>query len=331
MNAVRYDVSLKTDWDRFIDNAKNASFLFERDYMDYHKDRFKDASLMIYEGSSLVMVLPANQRTSNVVGSHDGLTYGGFVFEPEIKLPVALRAMSTALAHYEAEGVDTVELKVIPRFYNTKPSDEVDYAMFLCDADLYRRDTAFVVDQKSRIEYSGNYRREANKARKRDDSVQEESQIEKFWQNVLVPNLGARFGVKPVHSLAEIVQLQSCFPDAIKCYTVSDAEGELLCGTIFYLHGDVAHAQYISSTDEGRKTGALNLLFIELMDSLLVDYRFFDFGIANENQGRVLNHGLMAWKERMGGRTVVHDFYRVKANRWKSIQDVAEDNVKGIL
>lgn len=324
MKSKQYDPSLRSTWDNFVDHAKNASFLFKRDYMDYHRERFKDASVMVYEGDSLVMVLPANQRTSNVVGSHDGLTYGGFVLAPDIKLPVALLAIATALEHYESHSVDTLDLKVIPRTYNTRPSDEVDYATFLCGADLYRRDTAFVVDQASRIKYSGNYRREAQKARNAGYIIQEEPQLETFWHKVLEPNLDARFGVKPVHSLSEISLLQSRFPEAIKCYSVRDAMGELLCGTIFYLHGAVAHAQYISSTDQGRKTGALNFLFIELMDSILAAYRYFDFGIANESQGRVLNHGLMGWKERMGGRAVSHDFYRIQTSQSNRIREVLD-------
>jgi len=96
-----------------------------------------------------------------------------------------------------------------------------------------------------------------------------------------------------------------------------------LCGSIFYLYGNVAHSQYIASSDLGRKSGALNLLFIELLDRVLSAYKIFDFGIANENQGRVLNAGLASWKERMGGRTVVHDFYRIQTNRWKTIENVS--------
>ena len=86
------------------------------------------------------------------------------------------------------------------------------------------------------------------------------------------------------------------------------------------MSANVAHSQYISSSDAGRSNGALNLLFIDLMDGILVDYRFFDYGTANENHGKALNLGLLAWKERMGGRTVVHDFYRVDTSQAHLIQ-----------
>lgn len=322
--VVKYRADLKEEWDRFIDNSKNSSFLLKRDYMEYHADRFEDASLMVYDGGTLILLLPANQKNESIVSSHAGLTYGGFVLGREVKLPVVLSAIAQVLDFYHQNGIDTLELKVIPRFFQSLASDEVDYAMFLCGGELYRRDTALVVDQTARIKYSGNYRREANRARKNGFTVQEEIDFKPFWEEVLRPNLNARFGVEPVHSLKEIETLQSRFPDSIKCYTTRNEDGGIECGSIFYLSANVAHSQYISSSDAGRRNGALNLLFIDLMDEVLSNYRFFDYGTANENQGKALNLGLLAWKERMGGRTVVHDFYRVDTSSGELIRSVSE-------
>ncbi len=315
LEFVKYRADLKEEWDRFVESSKNSSFLLKRDYMEYHADRFEDASVMVYDGGSLVMVLPANQRSETIVSSHDGLTYGGFVLDREIKLPVVLPAIAGVLDFYNRNGVASLEVKVIPRFFNTVSSDEVDYAMFVCGAELYRRDTALVVDQAARIQYSGNYRREANRARKEGLTVQEEAELEPFWNEVLRPNLSLRFGVEPVHTLEEMETLKSRFPENIKCYSVRDRDGVIQCGSVFYLSKEIAHSQYISSSDAGRRNGALNLLFIDLMDEVLCGHRFFDYGTANDNQGRKLNLGLLAWKERMGGRTVVHDFYRVDTSK----------------
>ena len=58
-------------WNAFIGQAKNATFLFHRDFMEYHKDRFEDYSLMIFDNEKLVAVLPAN-KVGDVVFSHQG-------------------------------------------------------------------------------------------------------------------------------------------------------------------------------------------------------------------------------------------------------------------
>ena len=72
-SVKQYQESDYTNWNSFIGQAKNATFLFHRDFMEYHKDRFEDFSLMIFEGEKLVAVLPAN-RVGDIVFSHQGLT-----------------------------------------------------------------------------------------------------------------------------------------------------------------------------------------------------------------------------------------------------------------
>ena len=38
---------------------------------------------------------------------------------------------------------------------------------------------------------------------------------------------------------------------------------------------------------------------------------YFDFGISVEDGGRYLNSGLIAYKERLGGRAIVYDTYTI--------------------
>ena len=73
-----YTPERKKEWNIFIENAKNSTFLFDRNYMDYHADRFQDFSLMIYRKNKLYALLPANKK-NDVLYSHQGLTYGGLI------------------------------------------------------------------------------------------------------------------------------------------------------------------------------------------------------------------------------------------------------------
>ncbi|SDE80971.1 hypothetical protein, partial [Sporomusa acidovorans] len=67
--------------------------------------------------------------------------------------------------------------------------------------------------------------------------------------------------------------------------------------------------QYLANSEEGRSTGALDLVIHYLVTEVYKDKIYFDFGISNEKQGRFLNTGLIAQKEGFGARAVVHDFY----------------------
>lgn len=49
------------EWNAFIAGSKQGTFLLDRGYMDYHRDRFDDFSLMVYFKSKLFALLPANR------------------------------------------------------------------------------------------------------------------------------------------------------------------------------------------------------------------------------------------------------------------------------
>ena len=75
-----YHTSYKSVWDEFVRNSRNGTYLFLRDYMDYHADKFKDNSLMFYKKNKLIALLPAH-IIEDVFSSHSGLTYGGFIVD----------------------------------------------------------------------------------------------------------------------------------------------------------------------------------------------------------------------------------------------------------
>lgn len=54
MKIEIYKSGLKAEWDGFVRNSKNGTFLFYRDFIEYHGDRFGDYSLMFYDGGSLL-------------------------------------------------------------------------------------------------------------------------------------------------------------------------------------------------------------------------------------------------------------------------------------
>jgi len=43
-------------WDNFVSEAKNSSFLFYRNFMEYHQDRFEDHSLLLFKKEKLLVL-----------------------------------------------------------------------------------------------------------------------------------------------------------------------------------------------------------------------------------------------------------------------------------
>jgi hypothetical protein len=317
LRVERYKQSRKKEWNEFVEKANNATFLFNRGFMDYHSDRFEDYSLMVFIKDKVVACLPANIINNNEVCSHQGLTYGAFIMEKELKLPIQIEIVKSVLEHYHRAGIEVIKYKAFPRFYNLQQTDEVDYCLFRVGAQLYRKDLAIAIDREQQMKYSSSYTRQSKSAIKAGYRVEKSSDFLSFWKNVLIPNLLDRFGVEPVHSIEEIEQLVSKFPENIELLVSRNKSGNIVAGTVFFISENVTHCQYISATQEGRNSGALNLLYTTSIDEHFLDKRYFDFGIANEDNGRSLNDGLLAWKERMGGRGYSHDFYEIETGNYE--------------
>ena len=52
-------------------------------------------------------------------------------------------------------------------------------------------------------------------------------------------------------------------------------------------------------------------MFKELIEADFLSQKYFDFGIANEQEGKALNMGLTEWKESFGATTSCHFFYEL--------------------
>ncbi|HAA11316.1 MAG TPA: GNAT family N-acetyltransferase [Cytophagales bacterium] len=321
VTVKRYSSPLAKAWNSFLPEAKNATFLFHRDFMEYHTDRFEDHSLTLWEGEHLVGLLPANQ-VENQVHSHQGLSYGGLVVKGDAKFPLIHACMQAALAFLHAEGIESLHYKKPPRFYHIQGSDEVDQLFYWLEAKLTRRDTALAIPLAEPLPYQTRRQRAITQAKKKNVVVEEAHGLVGFWEKVLTSNLQARHGVDPVHTAEEIMQLKRKFPKEIRQFNAYLGV-DLVAGTTIFETPTVAHAQYIGSTPAGRESGALDALFHKLLTQVYPQKQFFDFGIVNEEAGQKMNRGLLDWKEGFGGRAFAHDFYRIETanhpkldNRW---------------
>ena len=105
--------------------------------------------------------------------------------------------------------------------------------------------------------------------------------------------------------------MKSLFPNDIRLF-VAKADDRIVAGTLVYETSQVAHAQYIAASKEGRAVGALDGLFCYLINEVFAEKKYFDFGISTEQGGRYLNEGLAFQKEGFGARAVVYDTYLIK-------------------
>jgi hypothetical protein len=163
---------------------------------------------------------------------------------------------------------------------------------------------------QARLPFQERRRRKIKLAEHSALRVERSQNFEGFW-GILEDNLQAAHRTKPVHSLEEIRVLHSRFPQAIRLHVCLE-DDSILAGVVIYDTPMVAHAQYIASTARGRQVGALDLLISHLVENEYSHRTYFDLGISNENEGNVLNVGLVEQKEGFGARAISHQFFEMQ-------------------
>ena len=302
-----YTSQHKQVWNEMIARSRNGVFLFFRDYMEYHSDRFQDASLLFFDEHSLLAVLPANRNGDQVV-SHGGLTFGGVISSRNLGASTMLELFDTLREWLRAQGVRSLLYKPVPHIYHRMPAEEDLYALFRSGARLVRRDLSSTLDMISRPPMQ--HGRQSQLKRGKRTFVVRESRDFGAFMDLVSSGLTAKYNVAPTHTKEEIELLAARFPQNIHLHGAY--RGEHLCaGVLVYENTNVAHVQYIAGEDDAKREGALECIFDDLLERRYATIRYFDWGISTEQAGRWLNPGLVQNKESYGARSVVYDLYEL--------------------
>jgi hypothetical protein len=303
----KYNASYYNQWNEFIMNSKNGTFLFNRDFMEYHNDRFTDFSLLFFEGSKLIAVLPAN-ITGNEVHSHQGLTYGGLILKKSIGAEKVEALLNELLLYLKSNNIKLLKIKDIISIYHKEPSFELAYLLLKKGADIYRRDMNLAIDYSKPPALSKSKLKHFRKVSALGLEMKKDNNFETFWDNVLIPRLEEKHNVKPVHTREEIRLLHSHFPENIVQYNAY-IDDKIVAGITLFNFGNVVKSQYGATTEAGEKYRALDFLFINLIREFEGNADFFDMGNVNEQEGKVYNKGLLKQKEELGCSVYPHEYY----------------------
>jgi hypothetical protein len=303
-----YEPKYEACWDEFVRQSKNGVFIFHRNYLEYHADRFSDYSLLFFQDAQLVALMPAN-RVDDTVVSHGGLTFGGIISGQRMKTVLMLEVFSALANKLRTRGLKKLIYKAIPHIYHTLPAEEDLYALFLHNAKLFRRDVSSTVARGQKLPLAKGRRWALRRATSQGLEVARTQEFCRFMA-IEEANLQSRYHARPVHTAAEMQLLADRFPENIKLYT-AHLQGEMEAGVIIYESRNVAHTQYIASTEKGRSLGALDCIMDVLLNQVYPDKPYFDFGISTVENGRTLNAELIQNKESYGARATVYDFYEL--------------------
>ncbi|UZO80830.1 FemAB family protein [Aquimarina sp. ERC-38] len=301
-SVKKYTSSDRSDWNNFVSQSKNGTFLFYREFMEYHSDRFVDFSLLVYEKNKLVALFPANV-VGHTVYSHQGLTYGGLVLKNNIGGKKVDQIINALLHYFKKQQITKLLVKPIPRFYHQFPSNEMEFFLYEKGSLPVRRDLNLAIDYKVPLQFHKSKHKKFRKAKDFNLQIRKVDELNDFWEEILIPRLKEKHKVKPVHTLPEITNLKSNFPNNILQYNVY-LDNNILAGITIFKDKNVVKSQYGATSEVGEQKYALDYLFMSLIDDFKREnYLYFDMGSVTDQ-----NFGLLKQKEELGCNIYYQDY-----------------------
>lgn len=295
-------------WNNFIDTSKNGIFMFKRDFMEYHSDRFIDNSLMFYDEDKLIALLPASLHEKQL-RSHGGLTYGGFITNESMKQHKMLDCFTALKQYMQEQNIEKLVYKVIPHIYHKQPAEEDLYALFKNNAKILKIEPSTTLFLKNPLALPKGRKAQVSRARREGVIIEESLDFDTFidLENEI---LSKYHNTKAVHNAEELKFLKSQFEKEIQLW-VAKYQGKIIAATLLFVYDNVVHTQYMAANEKAREIGGLDYLIKTLTEKFKDSKNYFDFGISTEQNGEVFNEGLCAQKEGFGARTIVYQTYDV--------------------
>jgi lipid II:glycine glycyltransferase (peptidoglycan interpeptide bridge formation enzyme) len=320
VRIILYKDDYEKQWDDFVQQSRNGTFMQQRKFLNYHpQGKFQDCSLMVYDGKNqLSSVIPAAVKKDNetsIFCSYPGASHGGIIIHQKFDTSNALTLIPLLIEHCRSHGFKAIEIKLVPRIYHFRTSDEIDFSLrlngFLPDITelatalpLKEFDNADCMMEKHAI-------RNKNKALKLGVTVKESDDFISYWR-ILETNLKNRHNTSPTHTYFEMIDLIQRFPDQIKLFSAFYQEKMIAGVLVFLLNSRVINCFYICHDDQYQHLRPLNLVFSHLINwGMKEGFHYVDWGISTENQGKVVNTGLFKFKESFGGRGILRETYKL--------------------
>lgn len=223
----------------------NGTVFHTQQFLTYHNEgKFHFHHLLFYEGKRLVAVLPGGFRENGkIFDSPLGSSYGSFVTE-DISADTALAIVEAFEDYIRKKGVDEVYLTSAPVIYQPILTQNLDFALLYRGFAFQRHYISHAIELRNGILPFDRFKPKARNYIRRTIRDHSEVFVEEIPKSEMLRGLEeyypillenkAKFGVKPTHSLEDLLKLHELLPDLMKLFLVR-VNGEAVAGSLLFI------------------------------------------------------------------------------------------------
>ena len=291
----KYNKKLINEWDSFIEKSNNGTIFHKQKFLAYHKHRkFKNCSIIIKYKEQILALISGSEITKNnkkYFHSHPGSSYGGIVTKHSITFKL-MDELIVALEQYlKKNNFSHIFLINSPKIYYSTPNDSLEYLLqwnnyeqqenYISHAvDLNRTDSINQLLSKRKYRYLQNNKLLQDIKFKKLNSEKDLNEIKLFY-NILILSK-KEYGVKPTHSLDELIVLLKLFSQEIELYiTLHDNK---IIGGYLIMHANntasIIFYNVIINKTIYRQVAMLQL-YHSMKSAKQKKQRYIDFGVSH--------------------------------------------------
>ncbi len=223
----------------------NGTVFHKQQFLQYHPaGRFDFHHLLFFEGKHLVAVLPGGwKQNGSVYESPAGSSYGSFVVK-DISADTALGIVAAFENYVSDHSIAEVFLTSAPVIYQPHITQNLEFALLYKGFAYQRHYISHAIDLRHGTIPFDRFQPTARKHIRRVQREHPEVMVEEVPQNDLERGLAefypillenkAKFGVKPTHTLEELLELHRLLPDLMKLFLVR-VNDEPIAGSLLFL------------------------------------------------------------------------------------------------
>lgn len=284
LTIVEYEDSWKERWDAFVRKSNNGTMFHLQQFLRYHpKGRFEWRHLLFMDKDEIVAVLPAGVMGSTIE-SPIGASYGSFV-TGDLPFGRALELVDCFSDFCRDQHFERTLLTPPPFIYQKVISQNIDYALayrgfsydkhYISHAIRLENGDFLSNFQSTARRYIHKYLREGTL------HVEVSEDYEAFYP-ILLKNK-ERHGVKPTHTLEELLKLKKLLPDNLTLFLVSKGSKPIAGSLMFSCNDQVAVCFYNMLLYEYEQFNPIHVVMYEVVKwATERGFSWVDIGVSQD-------------------------------------------------
>ncbi len=311
-------------WENLVLSSPQGTIFHTRRFLSYHPEgRFTDHSLLFFDGGKLLAVFPAaevpEETGSRILKSHPGASYGGIVTYNNLQTGDCIELTEALVSYASRQGFKSIEFRATERIFHRCPAEQMEYALLRSGFLRAYEEVGTYFDLEDHwsrsddeiiMAISEKPRRSIRRGLEHGLQFRLLSEKETRDIHALITKNLTKHGASPTHSEEELMRLASLFPTRVRSFGNFDGTALISGFVLFEINPGKWHIFYAAMDYEYSKLYPLHLGLYQLLCWARNNrYKYLNYGISTEDRGRVINSGLLKFKESFGGNAVIRTYW----------------------